>query len=103
MNSSQLSSAPGPGKAENKAEDIQRDVNAINVQLNTSGIRTLEDKQKLIASYMSLALNCVKAQIFIYLKEQEQRTEALQKQNEERVDYMQAVCEEFLQPALEIL
>jgi hypothetical protein len=88
------------GKPKIKAEDIQRDVNAINVQLNTSGIRTLEDKQKLIASYMSLALNCVKAQIFIYLKEQEQRTEALQKQNEERVDYMQAVCEEFLQPGI---
>jgi len=49
---------------------------------------------------MSLALNCVKAQIFICLEEQEQRIEALQKQNEERVDYMQAVCEEFLQPGI---
>lgn len=85
------------GKLKTKAEDIQQDVNAINNQLKTSGIRTLEDKQKLIASYMSLALNCVKAQIFICLEEQEQRIEALQNQNEERVDYMQAVCEEFLQ------
>ena len=76
------------GKLKTKAEDIQQDVNAIIAQLNTSGIRTLEDKQKLIASYMSLALNCVKAQIFICLEEQEQRIEALQKQNEERADYM---------------
>jgi DNA primase len=85
------------GKMKTKAEDIQRDVDAINAQLNISGIRTLEDKQKLIASYMSLALNCVKAQIFICLKNQEQKMETLEKQNEERVDYMQAVCEEFLQ------
>lgn len=83
-----------------KAEDIQRDVNAINVQLNTSGIRTLEDKQKLIASYMSLALNCVKVQIFICLESQQHKVEALQKQNEESVDYMQAACEEFLQPGI---
>ncbi|HOT22770.1 MAG TPA: hypothetical protein PLD67_09350, partial [Sedimentibacter sp.] len=71
-----------------------------NNQLKTSGIRTLEDKQKLIASYMSLALNCVKAQITICLESQQQKIEALQKQNEERVDYMQAVCQEFLQHSI---
>jgi hypothetical protein len=88
------------GKLKTKAEDIQQDVNAINDQLKTSGIRTLEDKQKLIASYMSLALNCVKAQITICLESQQQKIEALQKQNEERVDYMQAVCQEFLQHSI---
>jgi hypothetical protein len=88
------------GKLKTKAEDIQRDVNAVNDQINTSGIRTLEDKQKLIASYMSLALNCVKAQISICLESQEQKMEGLQKQNEDRTDYMQAVCKEFLQPGI---
>jgi hypothetical protein len=49
---------------------------------------------------MSLALNCVKSQIFICLESQQQKMEDLQKQNEERVNYMQAVCEEFMQPGI---
>ena len=31
----------------------------------TSGIRTLEDKEKLVSSYQRLALDCVKTMMFV--------------------------------------
>lgn len=86
------------GKQRVKADNIEQDITGINDQLHTVGIRTLDDKQKLISSYMSLALNCVKAHIFIDLKGQEQKTKMQQKQDVNRTDYEQTVCEEPAQP-----
>jgi len=85
-------------KLRTKAEDIRQNVLTINDRCSISGIRTLEDKQKLIASYMSLALNCVKAQIFICLEVQEQKIEILKKQSEDKADYIETDFREYMQP-----
>lgn len=50
-----------------KAEDIHLDITALDQQLNTAGLRRPQDKQGLAASYMRLALDCVKAQLAIAL------------------------------------
>ena len=81
-----------------KTDNLQQDITAINAQLHTVGIRTLGDKQKMISSYMSLALNCIKAHIFIDLEGQEQKTAMHQKQDANLTDFEQAVCEAPAQP-----
>lgn len=48
-----------------KAEQIRQDVSDIGRQLQTPGIRTLEDKEKLQSSYQRLALDCVKTMMFV--------------------------------------
>lgn len=48
-----------------KAEQIRQDVSEINRQLQTSGIRTQADKEKLLSSYQHLALDCVKTMMFV--------------------------------------
>jgi len=53
----------------NKAKDIQQDAEATILILKTPGIRSVEDKKKLIENYMSLALDCVKAHTFIDLEQ----------------------------------
>ena len=86
------------GKLRVKADDLQQDIVSIKDQLQTVGIRTLEDKQKLISSYMSLALNCVKTHIFIDREGQEQKIKMQQKQNLNQTDCEQVICEETSQP-----
>lgn len=48
-----------------KAEQLRQDVSDINRQLRAPGIRTLDDKEKLMSSYQRLALDCVKALMFV--------------------------------------
>ncbi len=86
------------GKLRVKADELQQDITAMNDQLHTVGICTLDDKQKLISSYMSLALNCVKTHIFIDMEGQEQKIEMQQKPNANQTDGEQVICEETSQP-----
>jgi len=51
-----------------RAEQLQQKASDINRQLQASGIRTLEDKEKLLSSYQSLALDCVKTLMFVELE-----------------------------------
>lgn len=51
-----------------KVEDIRFDVSDIKRQIQSEGIRTLEDKKKLLSSYLKLSLDCVRTQIFIELE-----------------------------------
>jgi hypothetical protein len=51
-----------------KAEQLRQDVSDINRQLQASGIRTLEDKERLLSSYQRLALDCVKTLMFVELE-----------------------------------
>lgn len=90
------------GKLRAKADNLQHDVAAINYQLHTVGIRTLDDKQKLISSYMSLVLNCIKAHIFINLEGQQQKAKALQKQNANQTACKQVLCEGPAQPSFNL-
>ena len=76
-----------------KRDNIQQDIDAINNQFHTEGIRTLDDKQKLISSYKSLASNCIKTHIFMGQEIQKQKHLS---QNE------QAACEEPVQPKLNL-
>jgi hypothetical protein len=48
-----------------KAEQLRQDVSDIRRQLQTSGIRTLEDKEKLLSSYQHLAMDSVKTIMFV--------------------------------------
>lgn len=48
-----------------KAEQLHQDVSDISRQLQTSGIRTLEDKEKLLSSYQRLAMDSVKTTMFV--------------------------------------
>ena len=48
-----------------KAEQLRQDVSNISRRLQTTGIRTLEDKKKLLSSYQRLALNCIKTMMFV--------------------------------------
>lgn len=48
-----------------KAEQLRQDVSNISRQLQTTGIRTLEDKEKLLSSYQLLALSCIKTMMFV--------------------------------------
>ena len=48
-----------------KAEQLHQDVSYIGRQLQTPGIRTLADKEKLLSSYQRLALDSVKTIMFV--------------------------------------
>ncbi|BAE86422.1 DUF3991 domain-containing protein [Desulfitobacterium hafniense] len=48
-----------------KAEQLRQDVSNISRQLQTIGIRTLEDKEKLLSTYQLLALDCIKTIMFV--------------------------------------
>lgn len=50
-----------------KAEELRQDIANITRQAKAPGIRTLEDKEKLLSSYQRLALDSVKALLFIEL------------------------------------
>jgi len=50
-----------------KAEELQQDVAEITLQVKTPGIRTLEDREKLLSSYQRFALDCIKALLFVEL------------------------------------
>ncbi|OLN31350.1 toprim domain-containing protein [Desulfosporosinus metallidurans] len=86
------------GKLRVKADELQQDITAMNDQLHIVGIRTLDDKQKIISSYMSLALNCVKTHIFIDREGQEQKIIMQHKPNLNQTDGEQVICEETSQP-----
>ena len=51
-----------------KAEQIRQGVSDIGRQLQTPGIRTQADKEKLLSSYQHLALDCVNALLFVELE-----------------------------------
>lgn len=51
-----------------KAEDIRTDIKAVTQQFQASGIRTLDEQKALLNSYLKLALDCVKAQMFLALE-----------------------------------
>lgn len=60
------------GWLRSKTYDLQQDIIYLNKQYHTPGIRGPEDKQNLIASYLRLALECVRTQIFVALEMQKQ-------------------------------
>jgi len=62
------------GKLRVREDNIQQDITSISGNLNKVGIRFLDDRQKLILSYMNLALDCISAHIFINLEIQMQKT-----------------------------
>ena len=70
------------GRLRSRIDDLQRDIARLNQQYGTPGIRGPEDKQNLIDSYLRLALDCVKTQIFIGVEAQKQ----LQKQGEAAIN-----------------
>ena len=51
-----------------KAADIREDAVNIDRQSLAPGIRTLQDRQTLVSDYMRLALDCIKAQLFVRLE-----------------------------------
>lgn len=60
-----------------RADDLRQDVASLNRQISAAGLRSPEDKHNLIASYLRLALDCVRSQIFVRLEELKQNTETL--------------------------
>lgn len=56
------------GWLRSRAEDIRRGLADIDRQINTPGIRGEEDQLRLCQSYLRLALDCVKAQMFVELE-----------------------------------
>jgi len=53
-----------------RTEDIRRALEEINRMMNTPGIRGVEDQRRLGSSYLRLALDCVRARMFIELEPQ---------------------------------
>lgn len=51
-----------------RAEDLRRDLEDIDRQVHSAGIWSLEDQQRLSCSYLHLALDCVKARMFMELE-----------------------------------
>lgn len=51
-----------------RAEDIRSDLADISRHAHATGIRTLDDRKKLISSYQLLALDCVKTRLFVELE-----------------------------------
>lgn len=51
-----------------KAEELRQDVTDITRQAKVPDIRTLEDREKLLSSYNRLALDCIKALLFVELE-----------------------------------
>lgn len=80
------------GMLRSRADDLQQDIMAISRQINTAGIRGPEDKHQLIESYLHLARNCVRSQIFVCLEELKQTTESTYRQNADRSVQEQAGC-----------
>lgn len=60
------------GWLRSKAEDIRIAVRDVSSRIRTSGIRTADEQKLFMRSCLTLALNCVKAQMFIVLEAQEQ-------------------------------
>lgn len=80
------------GMMRSRADDLQKDITTISRQLNTAGLRSPEDKHQLIASYLRLAQDCVRAQIFVCLEDLKQTTEEACRQNADRSVREQAGC-----------
>lgn len=51
-----------------KSEELRQDIKDLDRQVHAPGIRTLEDREKLLSSYQRLALDCVKTQLFMELE-----------------------------------
>jgi hypothetical protein len=64
-----------------RAEDIRTDIKAVTQQSQASGIRTLDEQKALLNSYLKLALDCVKAQMFLALEAPSQRPVQEQAEN----------------------
>lgn len=62
-------------------EDIKQDIAAVNQLNNAPGIRSCEDKQKMIGSYMKLAVDCLKMNISINIEVQKHSTELIREQS----------------------
>lgn len=91
------------GKMRAKLDNIKQDIITIDDQFHEAGVRTLADNQKVVSSYMSFALNCIRAHIFIDLESQKQKTEVQQKQNANQLECEQEVCEEPAQHQYNLL
>lgn len=63
------------GMLRSKADDLRQDMVEINHQRNAEGIRSQEDKRRLLSSYLRLARDCVRAQIFVCLQDYDQMLE----------------------------
>lgn len=50
-----------------RTEELYKDIAEITHQTKAPGIRTLDDREKLLSSYQRLALDCVKALLFVEL------------------------------------
>ncbi|OCN02080.1 hypothetical protein A7X67_04925 [Clostridium sp. W14A] len=59
------------GWLRSRMEDIRRDLVDIGRQINTPGIRGEDDMRRLCRSYLDLALDCVKARMFVELESPE--------------------------------
>lgn len=59
------------GWLRSRMEDIRRDLADIGRQIDTPGIRSEDDMKQLCRSYLSLALDCVKARMFMELESPE--------------------------------
>lgn len=59
------------GWLRSRMEDIRRDLADIGRQIDTPGIRSEDDMKRLCRSYLSLALDCVKARMFVELESPE--------------------------------
>lgn len=55
-----------------RCDDIHRIIQNLQEQINTSGVRTTTEKEKLINETLSFAQNCVKTLSFIELEAQKQ-------------------------------
>lgn len=51
-----------------KSEELCQDIKDLDRQLHAPGIRTLEDKEKLLSSYQHLTLDCVRTRLFMELE-----------------------------------
>ncbi|BAE86326.1 DUF3991 domain-containing protein [Desulfitobacterium hafniense] len=56
------------GRMRSKAEDIRADIREVTRRSCAIGIRTLDEQKALQNSYLKLALDCVKAQMFLILE-----------------------------------
>lgn len=61
--------------------DIRRELTDIDHLVHSPGIRTLEDQQRLGGSYLKIALDCVKARMFVELESPTLLTEQEQNEN----------------------
>jgi hypothetical protein len=62
-------------------ENIRKDLADINRQVDAPGIHGEDDMQQLCQSYLNLALNCVKARMFVELEAPKQLHEFHQGQD----------------------